>query len=84
MAEEITYYAIVDDYSSRDRPAGVLRRFIDDDATGRIVRTRPDLGPRSLLHSAEHGDYQYEFIPITEDEASQIVARIREAVGSAE
>jgi hypothetical protein len=23
---EVTYYAIVDDYSSRDKPAGILRR----------------------------------------------------------
>ena len=30
MAEEITYYAIVDDYSSRERPGGVLRRIKHD------------------------------------------------------
>ena len=30
MAEEITYYAIIDDHSSRERPAGVLRRIRHD------------------------------------------------------
>ena len=33
-----------------------------------------------LLISAERGDLQYEFIEITEDEANQIVARIRAEV----
>jgi hypothetical protein len=39
MADEITYYAIVDDYTSRDEPAGVLCRFADaarrDESFGR-------------------------------------------------
>ena len=26
MAQTITYYAIIDEFSSRDRPGGVLRR----------------------------------------------------------
>ena len=31
MAEKITYYAIIDDYSKHaTRPAGVLRRVVDD------------------------------------------------------
>jgi hypothetical protein len=33
----------------------------------------------SLRHSTEHGDTEYDLIPITEDEASRIVARIRAA-----
>ena len=31
MAEKITYYAIVDDFSSVEHPAGVLRRIKHDD-----------------------------------------------------
>ena len=27
MAEEFTYYAIINDFSSREQPAGVLRRI---------------------------------------------------------
>ena len=30
MAQTITYYAIIDEFSSRDRPGGVLRRVVDD------------------------------------------------------
>ncbi len=31
MAKKITYYAMVDDLSSRDEPAGVLRQTEDDE-----------------------------------------------------
>ena len=79
MAENVTYYAIVDDYTSRDEPAGVLRRFDEgdrrDESFGRDLKWQ--FSP--LLHAAERGDTQYELIPITEDEADQIVARIRQA-----
>jgi hypothetical protein len=84
MAEKVTYYAIVDDYTSRDEPAGVLRRFDDgdrrDESFGRDLQWQFS----SLLYSAERGDTQYELIPITEDEADRIVAQMREAVGPAE
>jgi hypothetical protein len=84
MAEKVTYYAIVDDYTNRDEPAGVLRRFDEgdrrDESFGRDLKWQFS----SLLHSAERGDTQYELIPIGEDEADQIVARIRRATGPAE
>ena len=84
MAEKVTYYAIVDGYTSRDEPAGVLRRFDEgnrrDESFGRDLQWQFS----SLLHSAQRGDTQYELIPITEHEADQIVARIREAAGPAE
>ncbi len=31
MPAKVMYYAIVDDFSTRDKPAGVLRRTIDDE-----------------------------------------------------
>ena len=78
MAEKVTYYAIVDDYTSRDEPAGILRRFDDgerrDESFGRDLEWQVS----SLLHAADRGDTQYELIPITENEADQIIARIRE------
>jgi hypothetical protein len=84
MAENVTYYAIVDDYTSRDEPAGILRRFDGgdrrDESFGRDLKWQFS----SLLHSAERGDTQYELVPISEDEADRIVARIRESVGPAE
>jgi len=84
MAEKVTYYAIVDDYTSKDDPAGVLRRFDEgdrrDESFGRDLRWQFS----SLLHSAERGDTQYELIPISEGEADRIVARIQRAAGPAE
>ena len=84
MAEKVTYYAIVDDYTSRDEPAGVLRRFDEgghrDESFGRDLKWQFS----SLLYSAERGDTQYELIPISEDEANRIVEQIRDAVGPAE
>jgi hypothetical protein len=84
MAEQVTYYAIVDDYTSREEPAGVLRRF--DEGDRRDESFGRDLGWQfsSLLHSAERGDTQYELIPIGENEAGQIIARMRETAGPTE
>ena len=33
MPTKITYYAIVDDFSSREKPAGVLRRIDHDEGS---------------------------------------------------
>jgi hypothetical protein len=85
MAEETSYYAIVDDLSSRERPAGVLRRTKHegaawDETFGKDLRWAHS----SLLHSYERGDLTNKFIPITEDEAGRIVERIRRSVAGAE
>jgi hypothetical protein len=80
MAEEITYYAIVDDQSSPDRPAGVLRR-IRHDGGERDETYGNDLrwARSSLLYEYENGEVGNKFVPITEDEANQIALRIRTA-----
>jgi hypothetical protein len=85
MAQTITYYAIIDEFSSRDRPGGVLRRVVDDN--GNVDEAfSPDLTWEfsSLLYAAERGDTMFDFVPITQDEADQIVARIRETAEPAE
>ena len=82
MPDKVTYYAVVNDLSSRERPAGVFRRTYTE-AGGRRDEafTRNLLWERSpSLLSAERGDLQNEFIEITEDEANQIVKRIRAKV----
>jgi hypothetical protein len=78
MAEKITYYAIIDEFSSRDRPAGVLRRVENDEGEIDEVFSRNlkwEFSP--LLYSAERGDLANDFVPISEEEASRIVERIR-------
>jgi hypothetical protein len=85
MAEEISYYAIIDDFSSRERPAGVLRR-VRHDSGERDETFGTDLrwAGSSLLYEYEHGELGDTFVPITEAEADDIVARIRDAARPAQ
>jgi hypothetical protein len=82
MPDKVTYYAVVDDLSSRERPTGVFRRtYTQDGGRSDEAFTRNLIWEFSpLLISAERGDLQNDFIEITEDEANQIVARIRARV----
>jgi hypothetical protein len=80
MADQIRYYALVDDFSSREKPGGVVRRIkhaggqrdeaFSGDLTWKVT---------SVLYSAERGDTMNDFFPITEEEAMSIVERIRQA-----
>ena len=79
MTQTITYYAIIDEFSGRDRPGGVLRRVVDDN--GQVDEAFSssltwEFSP--LLYAAERGDTMFEFVPIAEDEANRIITRIRE------
>jgi hypothetical protein len=81
MTEKITYYAIVDEFTSRDQPAGVLRRVEEDLGEVDEVFSRNlkwEFSP--LLYSAERGDLANDFVPIDEEEAERIVARIRSLI----
>lgn len=83
MVEEITYYAIIDDHSSREHPAGILRRIRHgsgerDETFGRDLTWARS----SLLYESEHGDLENKFVPISEEEANRIVERIRRGVSS--
>jgi hypothetical protein len=81
MPTKITYYAIVDDFSSRDEPAGVLRRIIDDEGRDdQAFTTNLKWEHSGSLYSYERGNADAEFYEITEDEANQIVDRIRRTV----
>jgi hypothetical protein len=79
MPDKILYYAIVDELSSRDRPAGLFRRTyteaggLRDEAFTRNLIWKNS----STLVSAERGDLENDFIEITEDEASQLMEQLR-------
>jgi hypothetical protein len=81
MEQEVTYYAIVDDFSSREKPVGVLRRIVheggehDEQFGYDLTWTRSP-----LLYSYERGNGDNEIYEITEDEANRIVDRIRGSV----
>lgn len=85
MPEKITYYAIVDQFSSREEPAGVLRRIQKDGGTRDEVFSGELTWVFSpLKYSAERGDLANEFVQISEAEAARIVDRIKELAASAE
>jgi hypothetical protein len=79
MPDKVTYYAVVNDLSTRDRPAGLFRRTyteaggLRDEAFTRNLVWKNS----SSLVSAERGDLQNDFIEITEDEASQLMEQLR-------
>lgn len=81
MNQKTTYYAIVDDFSSREQPAGVLRRIEDSEGESDEVFTRSLQWKRSSsLYAAERGNLDNRFFEISEEEAERIVARIRATV----
>jgi hypothetical protein len=82
MPDKVTYYAVVNDLSSRELPAGVFRRtYTADGGRSDEAFTRNLLWEYSpALISAERGDLQNDFIEITEGEANQLVDRIRARV----
>jgi hypothetical protein len=84
MPDKVAYYAVVNDLSSREQPSGVFRRTYTEDGRLDEAFTRKLIWERSwLLVSAERGDLVNEFVEITEDEANQIVERIRATVTNA-
>ena len=86
MTEKITYYAIVDE---SQQPGSTCRRCF---AVSRMTKVKIDeMFSRNLkwefsplLYSAERGDLANDFVPIGEDEAERIVARIRGLAASEE
>jgi len=79
MPDKVIYYAVVNDLSTRDRPAGLFRRTyteaggLRDEAFTRNLVWKNS----SSLVAAERGDLQNEFFEITEDEASQLMEQLR-------
>jgi hypothetical protein len=79
MPDKILYYAIVDELSSREHPAGLFRRTyteaggLRDEAFTRNLIWKNS----STLVSAERGDLENDFIEITADEASQLMEQLR-------
>ena len=79
MADKVMYYAVVNDLSSRDRPAGLFRRTYTEAGGLRDEAFTRNLiwNNSSTLVSAERGDLENEFIEITEDEAGQLMEQLR-------
>jgi hypothetical protein len=81
MPPKTTYYAITDQFSSRERPGGVIRRLHhdvgnEDQAFTRNLRWEST----GTLLSFERGNLDNDLYEITEKEANEIVARIQRIV----
>jgi hypothetical protein len=78
MDETVTYYAIVNEFSSRERPFGIVRRVKHEGGQRDEVFSRSlKWEHTALLYSAERGDLTNDLVPISEEEAERIVERIR-------
>jgi hypothetical protein len=79
MPDKVIYYAVIDDRSSRERPAGLFRRTYTEAGGKRDEAfTRDFIWKRSpSLVSAERGDLENKFVEISEDEASQLMEQLR-------
>ena len=78
MTDEITYYAVIDELSSHEQPAGLFRRTRTEAGLRDEAFTRSLVWKSSTsLDSAERGDLENEFVEITEDEAGRLMAQLR-------
>jgi hypothetical protein len=79
MSDKVIYYAVVNDLSTRDLPAGLFRRTyteaggLRDEAFTRNLVWKNS----SSLVAAERGDLQNDFVEITEEEANQLMEQLR-------
>jgi hypothetical protein len=81
MAAKITYFSFTNEFSSKERPGGVVRRTENDEGEYDEAFTRNLVWERTpLLYSFEHGNRDSVFYEISEDEANRIVDRIRRSV----
>jgi hypothetical protein len=79
MPDKILYYAVIDELSSRERPAGLFRRTYTEAGGLRDEAFTRNLVWKSSpsLVSAERGDLENDFIEITEDEADELMEQLR-------
>jgi hypothetical protein len=79
MPDRILYYAVVDELSSREHPAGLFRRTYTEAGGLRDESFTRNLiwKDSSTLVSAERGDLENDFVEITEGEAYQLMEQLR-------
>ena len=79
MPDKVIFYAVVNDLSSRQHPAGLFRRTYTEAGGLRdeAFTTKLIWKNSSSLISAERGDLENEFIEISEVEANQLMEELR-------
>jgi hypothetical protein len=84
MAQEITYFAIVDRWATRDDPAGLARRRRSDENGFRDEALDRNMNWQftPLIVEWERAESTDDLVEISEDEAEQIIERFRTKWGS--
>jgi len=79
MPDKVIFYAVVNDLSSRQHPAGLFRRTYTEAGGLRDEAFTTNLmwEHSSSLFSAERGDLLNEFVEISADEANQLMEELR-------
>lgn len=79
MPDKVIFYAVVNDLSSRQHPAGLFRRTYTEAGGLRDEAFTTNLVWKnsSSLVSAERGDLENEFIEISEVEANRLMEELR-------
>ncbi len=79
MAEHARYYAIIDHRASRQEPAGLARRRTLNNGGFRDEALARDLTWRftPVIVEWKRGESTDDLVEITEDEANQVIERLR-------
>ena len=81
MTTKISYFAFTNEFSSKERPGGVVRRTENEEGEYDEAFTRNLAWERTpLLYSFERGNRDSVFYEISTEEADRIVERIRRTV----
>jgi hypothetical protein len=79
MANKITYYAIVSEDATIDRPQGLLRRLEHDDGPeDEGLQKDMSWHRTSLIVEHEHGSSDEELVQVSHEQASNIVRYLRQ------
>jgi hypothetical protein len=83
MPDKITFYAIVDDKTTADRPAGLLRRleFGDDGFTDEGLRRDFSWDFTPLIMEWERSNFSYELVEVSHAQAGEIIEYFRKKWG---
>jgi hypothetical protein len=83
MPDKISFYAIVDDSTTAERPLGLLRRleFDGDGFTDEGLRSDFSWDFTPLIVEWEHGDFGNELVAVNATQANKIIEYFREKWG---
>jgi hypothetical protein len=83
MADKITFYAIVDDETTVERPYGLLRRleFNGNGFTDEGLRRDFSWSFTPIIVEWERSDFDDELVEVSHEQASKIILYFREKWG---